>query len=254
MTNLNLKLFFIFLFANIWIWKILHFNFFIFTAVLAATFFIYKSVKEKKINKIFIISMLILIAFQFATTKTIPLVQLGDQEKLYQIQRLKEYPPVYIKIFNKNLWIPTANWFENKPWLLSIYRIKNNVSDALSLNLYFFSNHPNERVGFKEFEKFPYILLPFFVIGFLNFDYKKEKKIFFLSFAIPIFLIGLIGQSNPIGPFVLFPFIFLSILSGVKYVYEKIKVSKVLNERIVVGLFIVCYLLVFVQTIIYATL
>ncbi len=239
--------FLIFLFANIWIWKIFQFNFLVFVVTILATFFLYRSVKEKKLDKVFVVLFLFLLIFQFKTTKIIPLAELSNQEKLYQIQRLKEYPPVYIKLFNKNLWVPTANWFENKPWLLSLYRIKNNIGDAVSPNLYFFSNHPNERVGFKEFEKFPYILLPFFVIGFLSFDFKKNLKIFMFSFGVPIVLTGLIGQSNSSGVVSLFPIIFVLNLLGVEYLYERYK-----KKRWAIILFLFLYSLVFIQTIIYA--
>ncbi len=240
-------IYFIFLLANIWIWKIFQFNLFIAILCLFSSWFLFKSITEKKTNKILIVFLLVLIFFQIKTTSVSPLTELSQQEKLLQIQRMKEYPPVHFKILNKDVWIPVAHWLEERGETLSLYRIEKNLTDAVSFNLYFFANHPNERVGVKEFEKFPYILLPFFVIGFLNLNFKKNFLVVLLSFLVPLAAVAFIGQENPIGPFILFPFIATASFLGIKYIYERLKKHKYLST----GLFLFMYALVLLQTILY---
>lgn len=240
--------YFIFLLANIWIWKILQINLFIAIVLVLSSWFLYRSITDKKTSNILLISLfLILVFFQIKTTSVSPLTQLTQQEKLFQIQRMKEYPPVHFKILNKDIWIPLAHWLEERNETLSLYRIEKNLTDAVSFNLYFFSNHPNERVGFKEFEKFPYILLPFFVIGFLNLNYKKNLLVVLSSLLIPLALIASIGQDNPIGPFILFPFISVASFLGIKYFYERLKKYKYIS----ISLFVFMYAVVLLQTILY---
>lgn len=247
------KLFLLIVLGNIWIWKIFSLNLLVALLVIGGSWFLYKSVEGEKVSKILILFLVILAIFQIKTTKNIvPLGSLTPQEKLFQVQRLKEYPPTYIKIFNKNLWLYPEQWFENKSGILSLYRIQKNLTDTLSPNLYFFSNHPNERVGFKEFEMFSYFLFPFFVIGFLNFDYKKNWQIFVFSFIVPLFVFALIGQVNPFGPLLLFPFILLSVIAGIRYIYEKVRKSKLIDERVAIGIFLFVYIMIFTQIGLYA--
>ena len=246
------KLFILIVLGNVWIWKIFNFNLLIALIVIVSSWFLLQSVGTRKVSKVLLLLFLILLIFQFRTTKIYSLSYLTEQEKLFQIQRLKEYPLVYIQIFNKHLWIPAANWFEEKPWVLSLYKIRKNLTDVVSPNLYFFSNHPNERVEIKDFEKFPYILLPFFVVGFLNFDYRRNLKLFLLSFIIPLLVIALIGQLNPIGPFILFPFVSVVSFCGLKYAYDWFRISEYKRSKILIGLFVLAYFAVFIQTIFYA--
>ncbi len=241
------KFFWLILLSNIWIWKIFQFNLFIAIVCLLSSWFLYRSITDKKINKILLVFLLILVFFQIKTTNVSPLTELTQQEKLLQIQRMKEYPPVHFKILNKDIWIPAAHWLEERGETLSLYRIEKNLTDAVSLNLYFFANHPNERVGVKEFEKFPYILLPFFAIGFLGLDYKKNFWLVFSSLVLPLIVIAFIGQNNPTGPFSLFPFIATASFLGIKYAYERLKKYKYLST----GLFLFMYTLVLLQTILY---
>lgn len=242
---MNLAIFLFVLLGNIWIWKIFSLNLLIGLSLVLTSCFLYKSIKDRELNKFLILFLFVLLVFQYRTTQKVPLDYLSEQEKIMQTQRTREYPPVYIKMGDRTIWIPAYHWLEERKETLAFYRIEKNISESLSPNLYFFANHPNERVGVKEFEKFPYILLPFFVIGFLNMEARKNIKIIILSLLTPIVLVSLIGDKNLLGPFSLFPFIVVDSVLGTEYVY------KIFFKRILVGSFLFAYILVFLQTILY---
>ena len=96
-------------------------------------------------------------------TKYESLTLLNNDQIRIKDMRLKSYPPVYLTFDTKTLWIPVAHWFEERKESIAFFRILKNVSETVDLNLYFFANHPRERVGYNEFEKFPYIFIPAFL-------------------------------------------------------------------------------------------
>ena len=136
-----------------------------------------------------------------------------------------------------------------------------NFFELLDLNLYFLGNHPRERVGMQEFEKFPYIFIPIFLFGLFSLikgcsqkisQNNKSIIILALCLCLPIGLISLIGHKNPIGPFALFPFFAISIGSGVEGIYKKI--SQLPNSFKIATLISTVFIfsLVFLQVISYA--
>lgn len=233
------RIFILILFGNLWIWKIFSLNAIVAIISISCSWLLYKAFRQHQIQFLLIFSFLVLAFFQLKTSDPQPLYLLSNQEKIWQVTRLNEYPPI--------TWAPIAHWLEERKETLVLYRIPKNIGDILSPNLYFFSNHPNERVYVNEFEKFPYILLPFFAIGFLNTDYKKDKKIFFISFIIPVIFFALIGQSGALGPFLLFPYLVATTTFGTKYFYEKFK-----ENKWIISLSMAAYLIVLIQIILYA--
>lgn len=237
--------------ANFWIWKIFSFNFFIALIVIASSYLLLISFRNGKFISLLAILLIILSVFQFTNTERTGLLDLSKGEKLLQIQRMKEYPPVNFKFGNKVIWIPLAHWLEERKETLFFYRIQKNVADIFSPNLYFFSNHPNERVGFKEFEKFSYLLAPFFFLGMFTLDYRKNIKSLFFALINPIILFSLIGQNNPLGPILMFPFISVCSYLGLVKSYEYLKKMKKISVKLFAIFFWVIYCFVLFQTFLY---
>jgi len=166
--------------------------------------------------------------------------------------RLKEYPPVKLSLADRTFWIPAAHWLENRRESIAFFRILDNISYVVDPNLYFFANHPRQRVGIKEFEKFPYILTPFFVIGlFQLFRSEKDRPFLSVMIMVPLVIISFIGNINSLGPFCLFPVIVVAVVSGLGQLYKLlIKVfKKYCNLAFVV--FWMFYITNFIQIIVY---
>lgn len=211
-----------------------------------------KGAKKKGATCVFLASMLILSFLQIRTTNYEDLSYLDNDEQRVQQMRLKEYPPVKLSLFGKSLWIPMAHWFEERKEVITFYRLEKNFFQAIDLNLYFFSNHPRERVGTSEFEKYLYPLLPFFLIG--SFAYFKESKYLLVGVIfLSLILISIIGFLNPLGPFLLFPFMSIAIYLGLENTYTKIKKWGILKRISAITIFLMFYGLSFIQILAYAT-
>ncbi len=64
-----------------------------------------------------------------------------------------------LSMFNIHL----GRYLENKP-LYIFHKFEQNLLRTLDVNLYFFGNHPRERAGISEFEKFSFLFLAFFIL------------------------------------------------------------------------------------------
>lgn len=212
---------------NLWIWKIFNFNFFIGLIVVCTSVSLYF-----RFFKITLVLFILLLFIQYKTSSINSLTFLNDNEKMQQIVKMHAYPPSLYRL---------ANWLENRPEALVFYKLEENLSEVVDPNMYFFANHPRERVGVVEYEKFAYILLPFFVLGIVKLK-RDDLKYLFISIS-PLALICLIGGSSPIGPFSLFPFITVMTASGLKPIFEK---------RKYLVAFLIVFGLVFIQTLAYA--
>jgi hypothetical protein len=63
----------------------------------------------------------------------------------------------------------------------SIRKLEQNLFYSLDPNLYFFASHPRERAEVGEFDKYPWVLLPFFIVGlFLVIQYRYLVVITYL--------------------------------------------------------------------------
>lgn len=228
---------------NLWIWKIFRLNVFVGFIVLVSSISLWLSINTG--NKVYfylsVVTFIFLLFLQWKTSFKNPLTYLNDNEKLQQMVRMRGYPPLRISILGKTFWIPAANWLEKRKETVVYYKVINNFSEIADLNIYFFANHPRERVGTVEFEKFPYLLLPLFLLGLLNIK-KKNIKELLLSLS-PTLLVSLIGNSNPMGPFSLFPFI---------ATYTSIGVSSISANKKLVTIGGIVFILVFIQILAYA--
>lgn len=239
------------LFGNLWIWRIFSFSAPLAILVVLCTFSFYLLIGKrnpKKSLKIFLLLFIPLLFFQWKTTDKISLTKLSNDQQRIQSMRLREYPPVKVDLLGKTVWIPIAHWFEGRTESISFFRILSNFSEVVDPNLYFFANHPRERVGVQEFEKFPFLLLPFFVYGLLQFVQKtKNQKLLIISFFAPVLLTSFIGSKNSFGPFSLFPFVTVFSALGLfqvsKNTFKKYKTNK---KQISLG-FLLIYILVLIQ-------
>lgn len=239
--------------GNLWIWRVFSLNPQAATSILLATALTLLFIKRPsaKIGFFFLISMVLLAFFQLTTTNVQDLDYLDNDEQRVQQMRLREYPPVRVTLFGKTLWIPVAHWFEQRKEAITFYRLEENFFEAIDPNLYFFSNHPRERVGLEEFEKFLYITFPFFLWGLTR--YLEEKRFLIIATAVPsLVLISMIGHSDPLGPFLLFPFISVSIYLGLEEGYRLLKKISWAGRMTMVVVFLFLFALVFIQTFSYA--
>jgi len=220
------------LLGNFWIWKILFYSAPLGLLVLVSSVFLYLSFKRslKKYFFAFLVLFSLLLVFQWKTTSEESLVELSNDEQRVQQMRLKEYPPVFFKIGRKTAWIPLAHWFEGREESIAFFRILENFSETIDPNLYFFANHPRERVGINEFKKFPYIFLPLFFYGLVLSVTERRKLVLGMSFVLPVVLISIIGHKNQLGPFSLFPFLAVSIIHGLELLSQTPICKKILKR------------------------
>jgi len=202
------------LFGNWWIWKVFSFNFLTGITLVFVTILLYRLTRKYTKNTFtsFTILFLLLLFFQFKTTGISSLTLLSNDDIRVRDMRLREYPP---------LKIPVGWWFEGRKESIAFFRILKNFSEVIDPNLYFFANHPRERVGFIEFEKFHFVFIPFFLLGIFKLIDQNKILYTFLSFILSVLLILTIGNYNPIGPFSLFPAISVTTIYGAEYVYKK---------------------------------
>ena len=248
-----LKKHFIFLLVmltSLWLWRMLLENILVAGLCLTCSYLLYKISNNnlnKRIGIFFIVCLLLLSAVQILTSPQESLTNLDNDGKRIQQMRVHEYPPTYLNIGGKTVWLKFANWFEQRDETRALFRIENNIFQAVDPSLYFFVNHPRERIGVHEFEKFVYILFPFFVFGAVSI-FSKQRNISLLAVLIPTFIAGIWGNNNPLSSFTFFPFLAISITQGLSLAYQRINFRK---YKTVFYLFVILYFIVFLQTVIY---
>ncbi|QQG47042.1 MAG: hypothetical protein HY044_02785 [Candidatus Woesebacteria bacterium] len=196
--------------GNLWIWFVFKNNFLLGIVLLISSLLVIKNQKSNKFSLFLIILFLIIVFWQINLTKTKPLLKLTEIERANQITRLNSYPP-YLARFGHIL--------EERKEFLILYRLNENFFEIMNLNLYFFANHPIERGAIKEFEKFAYISLPFFLLGLPK--HLRNKKTLILILIIPLIIFTMIGSNISIGPISFFPFIASSIYFGLEQIKNK---------------------------------
>lgn len=194
------------LFANLWIYKIFAANFLLGILVLLTTILLLKN------KRLFLLLFIPILFSQVQTTNKTSLTAIANDDRRVIDMRLRAYPYKLLRI---------GYWLEERKESIIFTRVTSNLFENLDPNLYFFSNHPRQRVGIKEFEKFPYILLPFFLLGIFDLVSKKNKIFWLISFLVPLTILSIIGNKNNLGPFSLFPFIAVSICEGLKRLHSK---------------------------------
>lgn len=197
------------IFANLWIYRILVLNFFAGILVLLGLWLLYKYQEnlDRKIPIPLVLAMVLLLFFQVRTTQKTSLTAISNDDRRVIDMRLRAYPSRFLRV---------GYWLEERKESIAFWRITQNLFENLDPNLYFFANHPRQRVGIREFEKFPYLLLPVFVLGLLGFSSKKYLNFWLIFFFIPLLILAFVGNQNSLGPFSLFPFFVIVISRGLK--------------------------------------
>lgn len=212
------KLFWILNFTNLWLFKIGSQSFFLVLVLACASYIFFQFSIHKKVNKkLLILSFLIVAFLQVKTSDVKNMTTLTNEDINLRDTRLRAYPPVKIGLFNRLKWIPAGHYLESRNEARVFYALKENALEVLDPNLYFFANHPRQKVGSEEFEKFAYLLLPFFLIGTYNlFNSGKKKQIVLAGYLIfCLFIFAIVGNKNPYGPFLFFPFIITATCLGI---------------------------------------
>ncbi len=209
-------------------------------------FFLTYFPKITRLRSVFIISLAVVLIFQFRTTNRTSLTTLSNDEQHTQKTRMiDEYPLVRIPVGSKTLWIPAAHWLDGRKEAIAFWKIWKNAGQALDINLYFFGNHPRGRVGIGEFEKLSYTLFPFFFVGILTFNWKRNWKVSFAAFLLPLVLTSIWGHQTPLGPIGLAPFFFATTAWGVYVFFQSVKnIRPFYKNMVYVGLGITHFLVV----------
>ena len=189
------------LLANLWIYKILFANFILGVLVIICTILLYKG------SKLFLLAFVLLLVFQVKTTRIYSLTNIANDDRRLIDLRLRAYPSKYLRV---------GHWLEERKESIALGRITRNLFENLDPNLYFFANHPRERVGIKEFEKFHFIFLAFFLFGLFDLIAARQWLSISLSFLLPLLILSFVGSQNILGPFSVFPFVAVCITTGVK--------------------------------------
>lgn len=128
-----------------------------------------------------------------------------NPEEIFLLNQRRSFYPIYGRLF------------QNK-FIFSLNKIERNLFYNLDPNLYFFAAHPRERLKVNEFEKFPAIFLPFFLVGFFVFFKKPSKKIT-LSMVLALVLNAFLSPEPP-GPIFMYPVITYFIFKGAEGVVK----------------------------------
>lgn len=199
-----------------------------------------KNINQERIVKIAILILYIVLTFfQLKTTRIVDLKEISNDDIRAKQERLDSYPPIKLSINSITVWFPIAHWLEGRNERLITYRIENNVFENLDINNFFFANHPKERIGFKEFEKFLYIFIPFFILGMYHLA-RDNSRILLITTVPFIIFYGFIGNINPYGPFLLLPTIIVSISLGLKPLFIN-------KNKIYIYLFLILAIVVYAQ-------
>lgn len=238
------SIFLLILLTNLWVWRLLDISLVVFTlTVVSCSVFLLANTPNKK--TLFVICFSLLLLAQWKTTKRVELTRLtNDEQRIQQTRMIDEYPPVHFTFLGKTVWLPIPHWFEERKESIAFFKIQKNLGEVLDFNLYFFANHPRERVGVAEFEKLPYLFIPLFLLG-LTIGLKKTSPLCLLSFLAPIALISLVGQDNPMGPFSLLPFFLATITVGAENSLEKVKKKK--HAKVIVIIFLIALFMNVIQ-------
>ncbi len=227
------------IFANLWIWRAFVSNFPVFVALVMASVVLIKAFDNKKYIKFVLITFGALLLWQAIGTQRQDLQKLDNDQIRVQDTRLNEYPPINF---------PLAYWLEARPETVAFSRVRDNFFEQLDLNLYFFAAHPRERVGVDEFEKFPYILLPFFGVGI--FVAWQKYKFLLVALLTSIIAASLIGINNHLGNFSIFPPLVGLVYLGLKKTYDWVPIK---FRKLSIIIFAISFVLAFMQIYLYET-
>ena len=148
-------LFLIICLANAWIWRILGHNPLLGLSLIVLSFLLTFNLKFSTIILFGILSV-----FLLKNTFDTNLLYISPLDN-DRVEHRHEYYAVELGRVYRNRITINMN-YRVAPY---VSRYLKNMAYNLDPNLYFFANHPRERIIAVEFEKFSFLFLPFFVIG-----------------------------------------------------------------------------------------
>lgn len=181
----------------------------LFLIVVIATIssFLYLLKKQLHYLLITVLFVMVLSFYQYSLTENSLLRPLKQDEIYLKNTRVYAYPSLNIKIGEYDIGYIVGNLLDGRFETIVLFRIQKNLFEVLDINYYFFGSHPRERVGIPEFERLPFFLLPFFVIGIYLIQFKRNKLFLLSSFLAPLILLSFIGINSSLGTFVMYPLI-----------------------------------------------
>lgn len=212
---------FFLIFSNFWIYKILKLDFLTGLIIIVTSFAIIYYWNQKNAFKILILSTAMLLILQYLKTDPQSLTLLDNDQQRVQQERILVYPPTYIDLYFKVIWLKPKEWIEQNNSIIALSRLEQNLFENLDLNKYFFAGYPRNKPS--DFEKFTFFLLPIFFIGLFNLVKQEKYKELTIIFIIPILLMTYIGNKNDLGPFNMFPFFILCFFEGLNLINAKYK-------------------------------
>lgn len=198
-VGLNTIVFVFILLGNFWIWKVFSFHFLLGVFLTIVSIFLYSATSSRKVKLLTFGLLILLVIFQVKTGEIFTASEFSKEQKTFQTQRMGYYNQGIVSRGIRYL-------FEVKDGGRIIFGFLGNISEVVDPNLYFFANHPRERVGVKEFSKFPFLYVFPFWIGLMQILMEKNEQSFRILFLLSISLYGFAGSRNEVGPFLLFPF------------------------------------------------
>lgn len=216
----KLVIFLIIIFGNYWIWRIFSYNFILgFLIFISSLAFVFSSY-EKKFTKLAVVLLIPLVIFQIKIKNPIDTMNLTESQEVVRSQRIPYYSSGKLNLITRGI----RYVFEVREETVIISNVLQNMFEVIDPNLYFFANHPRERVGVEEFNKFPFIFIFLFWVGLLEILALDKDKLVKTGLPLTIFLLGFIGSRNDLGPFILFPFVVYILWRGTLIISEKFKV------------------------------
>lgn len=223
-----LNILFVLIVSN-WSWEIRSFNPGLLFLTWSSSILLFSSLmkESRKLFYAFLLLLIPLLIIQWKTTNNADLRYMNVTEKYIFTYRKSELPIFTINFLNKTKSINSALYIANERVAL-FDKWEQNLLRSIDLNLYFFGGHPRERPGIREFEKYSFLFLPFFVVG-LYCSISLKKWSLLVSCLVPLIVISVAGQDNQIGPFSLFPFFTATISLGLLLVKERL--FRILKSR-----------------------
>ncbi len=196
-------------FLNFWIWRVFGED----TLLGVALIFLSISL----IFRFRILTVVLFLVLSVVFLKTNPdtnLMYISPLEKHWLIQRHEYYAESLGSIYRNR-----AGLYLNYELLPYVFKYTRNLGYNLDPNLYFFANHPRERGGGIEFEKFSPFLLPLFIVGVLILVSGRDK--FLISYFIAAQLVNALAfPGYMLGPILIFPFITATIYLGAIWIFR----------------------------------
>jgi hypothetical protein len=152
-----------------------------------------------------ILISVLLIILQLVNTSKQNLFYLDNDQQRVQEMRMREYPPVKISVAGKTVWIPASNWLEKRRETVGGMRIADNFFQLVDPGYYFWANYPRQRVGEAEFEKFPFVFLPVWLMGIAVWIEDKQKRKGLWILLGQVVITSWWGENRQLGPIGILP-------------------------------------------------